>query len=331
MKRRARARRQERLACIAAAAALAIGASAPARADAPEAAAQLDYDAAAGCPARDSFEAVVSGRLGYSPFHDGGADRVIVRIAGSGRSLAGRLEWRDATGAPIGEQTFPSRSGDCAELAKAIGFALALHLQLMAATAEPPAAPPPAPPPPAPAPAPPPPAPAPVVVRPAPGPALVAGAGGSLGLGVASGPVGLVRLFGEVRWPHLALEASLEGSTPTTTRRADGAGFSQEQFLAGLAGCGLLSLASACAVAKAGDMRVTGEGVDAPRTASGLLLEAGLRVAASRFVGRRTYISARAEGLALLTQGKVTLDAVTLWTTPRYAALLGIDVGLKFR
>src|SRR5688572_14895949 len=98
-------------------------------------AAQLDYGAAPGCPSVAGFEAVVTGRLGYSPFRASAGERVIVRIESSGRTLEGRLEWRDATGGWIGEQTFPSRTGDCNELARAMGFALALQIQLMATTA----------------------------------------------------------------------------------------------------------------------------------------------------------------------------------------------------
>jgi len=38
-----------------------------------------------------------------------------------------------------------------------------------------------------------------------------------------------------------------------------------------------------------------------------------------------------AEGLVRLTQGTVTLDSVPVWTTPRFAALLGVDIALRFR
>ena len=87
-------------------------------------------------------------------------DRVVVRIEAAGRTLEGRLEWHDASGAVIGEQSFPSRTGDCDELTRAMGFALALQVQLMAATmgeTRAPPAPAPAAPPTATAPAPPPP------------------------------------------------------------------------------------------------------------------------------------------------------------------------------
>ncbi len=311
-------------------------------------AAQLDYAAAPGCAGGGAFEAVVNGRLGYRPFRSDAPDRVIVRIESAGRALEGRLEWRDATGAAIGEQIFPSRSGDCAELIRAMGFALALQIQLMAATVgESRAALPPAPPADtvvakeaAAAPA--------VAARPAAqlqnasseapattahldGPFVLVGVGAAAGLGVTSDPVAIARLFATAAWPHIAVELAGEVSAPSTTHRADGAGFSQEQVLASLAGCGVRGAWSVCAVGKAGELRVVGQGVDVPLTASGLMIQAGLRLAAAHTFGHRTYIVAHVEGLGRLTQGDVTLDAMPVWTTPTFAALLGIDVALRIK
>jgi hypothetical protein len=331
---------------LAAALALAaFGASSKGIALPADAATQLDYIAAPGCPAADAFAAVVSGQLGYGPFRKDASERVIVRIEASDRALQGRIEWRDPGGASVGEQTFPSRSGDCAELARAMGFALALQIQLMAAVAAEngsayPAAPPlnagpvvtPAPaalvaPPPS------------VDVesaasRPKPrsgGPSVSVGAGASAGLGLSSGPVALGRLFAAAEWRRAAVELGAEASLPSATQRADGAGFSQEEFLATLAGCGIRNAWRACAVTKVGELRAAGQGVDVPLTAWGLTVQTGVRLAASLGLGPRAYVVARAEGLARVTRGTVTLDSTSVWTTPRFAASLGIDVGLKFR
>jgi hypothetical protein len=306
-------------------------------------AAQLDYSAAPGCPTVDDFEAIVNGRLGYRAFREDAADRVIVRIESAGRALEGRLEWRDATGTAIGEQAFPSRTGDCAELTRAMGFALALQIQLMAATVGENRPPPPTPPPEAPivkVTAPPPPiAPPPVAAIENTGsgatdhhegPLLLVGVGAAAGVGLTSDPVAVARLFATAAWSRVAVELGAEVSAPSTTHRADGAGFSQEQFLATLAGCGLRGPFSLCAVGKAGVLRVAGQGVDVPLTTSGLMLQSGLRLAASHTFGHRTYIAARLEGLARLTQGTVTLDSMPVWTSPTFAALLGIDVAFRF-
>jgi hypothetical protein len=322
-----------------------VGASREARARVVAVATQLDYAAAAGCPTADGFQAIVTARLGYNAFRVDAPDVVVVRIEPAGKTLEGHLEWREVHGASIGEQTFPSRTGDCAELARAMGFALALQIQLMAATvgesrAAQPAPATEAPAPKAPAVSPPPPPAARVEAAPASksesgpraeGPSVLAGAGMLAGLGISSTPVPVGRLFAGVAWSHVALELGGEISAPSTTNRADGAGFSQEEFLASLAACGVESAFSLCAVGKIGELRVVGQGVDVALTATGLMIQSGLRLTAEHAFGRRTYIVAHAEGLARLTQGTVTLDSMPVWTTPRLAALLGIDVAFRFR
>jgi hypothetical protein len=303
------------------------------------AAVQLDYAAAPGCPSETEFEAVVEERLGYVAFHPDAPDRVVVHIDPVGRTLEGRLEWQHAAGGTIGEQVFPSRTGDCTELTRAMAFALAVQLQLMAKavddTRKPPPPAPVAPPPTsAPPPAPvqaPPPAVRDTVLAPRPSRRwFQVGAGAALGLGVSSTATGLGRLFGTVGWTHFALELSGEASLPSTVHRGDGAGFSQTQLLAGLAGCAVAGPLSACAVGKAGSLRVAGQGVDLPMTTSGPMVQSGLRLAAWHGFGHRLYIVVRGEGLARLTRRTVTLDALPVWTTPRFLAELGIDLAIRF-
>ena len=303
---------------------------------------RLDYATAPGCPTADGFETIVTARLGYDAFRADASELIIVRIQIAGRKLEGRLEWQDANGATIGEQTFPSRTGDCAELARAMGFALALQIQLRAAPSDDsrsaalPAPPMEA----AKAPAAPtmPPRAAPVEApagsdaRPtARGPSVLAGAGVLAGLGVSSKPIAIGRLFATVAWTRLALEVGGEVSAPSTTNRADGSGFSQETLLASVAGCGVSRPFSLCVIGKAGEVRMVGQGVDVPLTASGLMLQSGLRLGVSHTLGGRAYVIGHAEGLARLTDGIVTLDSIPVWTTPRFAALLGIGVGFRFR
>jgi hypothetical protein len=274
---------------------------------------------------------VVAGHLGYSPFREDASERVVVRIEPAGRGLDGRLEWRNETGGWAGERAFPSRSGDCAELVRAMGFALAVQFQLLAteeaarSTAIPP--PPPAPP----TISAPPPSKPPAIASAPSGPSLAAGGGAAAGVGLSPDVTALGRLFASAAWSHVALELAAEASVPSTLRRADGAGFSQQVFLASLAGCGLLSRWSACALAKVGEIRVSGDGVDAPATSAGIIFQTGLRLALTQALGHRVYIVAHADGLALLTRGVVTLDGMPVWTTPRVAGTFGLDFGVRFR
>lgn len=340
--------RNRRFACAAAIALAALGASREGRTGAPDFATQLDYEATSECPTVEVFEALVERYLGHNPFQAAALKRVTVRIAASGRALEGHLEWRNASGESIGERTFPSRSGDCGELTRAMGFALALQIQLMAVGAQQAERAPPAPPaasttakdvsPPGTSTAP---APPPAAIQFENGvsdrsetrssPSVLVGAGVSTGIGLTSDPVALGRLFVAAEWSHAAIELGGEVSFPSTTRRGDGAGFSEYDLLANVAGCGVHSPWSACAVAKMGELRVRGQGVNVPLTASGLMAQTGLRLAAGHAFGRRTYVGAHFEGLARLTGSTVTLDSMPVWRMPRFAAVLGIDIGLRFR
>ena len=302
-------------------------------------AAQLDYEAAPGCPRAAEFEAIVAGRLGYSPFRADAAERIVVRIVvrgdAPGRSLEGRLEWRNDAGAWAGERTFPSRSGDCAELARAMGFALALQIQLLATTEIPAATP--APPAAADHPPPPVPSPAPAVAtsQRAPAapsrPSFAVGAGVAAGLGLAPELSGFGRVFGNVAWSRAAVELAAEVSLPSTTsRREDGAGFSQQLFMASLAGCGLHTRWSLCALGKAGELRVAGDAIDVPRTSAAILVQTGARLGVTQRVGQRVAVVLHGDGLVLLTRGVVTIDGMAVWTTPRVSAQLGLDLAIRF-
>lgn len=333
----------------------------------------LDYNAPAGCPSADEFRAVVVGRLGYAPFRDGSSYRVSATIAPDSRALIGRIEWRDADGDWVGDQTFASRTRDCSELARGMGFALAVQIQILATPAAPPRI--------APAPAPPAPAlpsagaaaaptvgsaPAPATSTPAPvsasataeqtevvpesvtaeqaettlavtaprpsAPAIWSlGAGTSLGQGLSSSFVGLGRLFGGVGWSHVSLELGAEVSLPATTRREDGAGFAQQLVLLQGAACGDTDRVSGCVLAKGGQLRVEARDVDVPASPRGTFFAVGLRAVVRQQLGWRASLQGRVEGLALLAPWDVTIDRTTVWSSSRFAGMLGLDVVVRFR
>ncbi len=311
------------------AAALIAATSAAGRADAAELTVTLDYQPAPGCPDRAEFQALVAARLGRDPFRDGAADRVLVRIVPRGHALDGSLEWRDPDGHLAGEQTFPQVSADCLRLARAMGFALAVQIELLAAR---PAA--------SPAPVavavPAPPAPPPVIVSPpAPPvrrtrPELLLGAGPAVGLGLSAGPVLLTRAFGGVSWRRLWLELDAEVSVPATVRRADGAGFSQQQLMLGLAGCARATRWLVCLLASAGEVRLAGQDIDRPASAVVPVVEAGARLGAVQNLGRRAFVDAHVDGVAVLSRWAATLDHVPVWKAPWVVGALGLDAGVRF-
>lgn len=357
---------------------------APARAASRSAA--LDYHATADCPDGAHFSAVVAKRLGYNPFRAEAAQQVIVRITRAGRELEGRLEWRDGAGGWLGDKRLPSHSGDCVELVRAMGLALAIQFQLMMTVpAEPevkvppsPSAPPLSPPPlstspsatggagGAPAPSANPPLLNPSAVEsigalaPLPSPDATAtatvkegdgtpkpndegargrganqriyllGGGGGLALGVAANPIAIGRLFGAVNWSHVLISVEGEIGWSTTMHSADGAGFSQRNLLGGVAGCGVFRPWGACLLAKVGQLQVAGFGLDVPATATGVLAEAGVRFIVTHTLGSRFEIGGHADGLASLTTGTVLVDLTEAWSTPRFTAVFGVDLGVRF-
>ncbi|HEX2657185.1 MAG TPA: hypothetical protein VHU40_02890 [Polyangia bacterium] len=308
----------------------------------------LEYSAPSACPGAVDFKSIVADRLGYDPFLDDRPDRVLVSLASRGGGIDGRLEWRDAAGAWAGEQTFPQVVTDCAHFARVVGFALAVQIQLLANARAAAAdvtpverrAPPVEPPQEKPTMSTPAPlieAPVASVVAPAPvpvpvaGPTLAVGAGPALGLGLSSSPVVLGRLFGVVAWPHVSLEASAELSVPTVTRRADGAGFSQQHLLIGGAGCAVFAPVNACVVVKAGQVRMAGVDIDRPTSATAIMVEAGPRLGAGRHLGGPVWLTAHVDGLVAISRWVATLDKVAVWNAPRFAATLGIDALVRFR
>jgi hypothetical protein len=304
--------------------------------------AQLDYASTSDCPASADFEEVVADHLGYSPFQGGAPQHVLVRIETSGRGLEGLIQWQNEKGGWAGDRTFPSRSNNCVELVQAMGFAIALQFQLLAAAQtdlhRPGGSPGADHPPPDVAPAPT------LSVSPTAtdsrqqpsrsglsAPAITAGIGAAAGVGLSPNLGAVGRLYGTLSWPHVAVELAAEASVPSTLHRADGAGFSQQVLLAGLAGCGLNGRWSICLLGKVGEIRVAGEGVDTPGTLSRLFLQTGLRLGLTQALGRRAQLAVHGDGLASLTRGIVTLDSMPVWTTPRIAAAVGLDFGVRFQ
>jgi hypothetical protein len=297
---------------------------------------------------------VVIARLGRDPFTDSAPDHVLARITTRTHGLQGRLEWRDLNARRAGDQTFPLTSTDCVYLTRVMGFALAVQIQFLATTSatpepdrtsttndalaaapredrsvEQPVTTPPttalstressA---------------VPVAVSPSPRakhrPGLALGVGPSVGVGMSSKPLLLGRVFGGLDWPHASIELAAQVSRPATTRRADGAGFVQQQLLLGLAGCAILAPWRACALANAGVVRMAGEQVDVSTSATVPVIEAGARIGAVQRLGRHGFLSAYLDGLTVVSRWTATLDHVPVWTAPRFAAALGLDAGVRF-
>ena len=310
----------------------------------------LRYAVAADCPTQRDFEAIVVKRLGADPFSEQVGPRVFVFIAPGDTQLEGHVVWHDQLGNWAGDQTFPSKTNNCTELVAAMGFAVAVQIQLLSphsargsgdkSAAAPSTLP-------SSSRAPPSPEKArassdkgskprnveltrvPAVARSS--ATLATDAGISLAFAMAAEPIALGRVGGVLFWPRVSLELAGEASLPAITRRADRAGFSQRYLLLSTAVCGREWQWSACSVVKAGQVRVDGRDVDAPRASSSAFIQAGVRAAVTQSIGPGAYLAARAEGLVTLTRWTGTLDDVPVWTAPRLAYTVGLDLGVLLR
>ncbi|HET7545381.1 MAG TPA: hypothetical protein VFK05_36190 [Polyangiaceae bacterium] len=314
----------------------------------------LEYEPAPNCPGAEALEAAVVARLGYDPFADDAPHHVLVRIAPKASSLDGRIEWRDADGHWAGDQSFSMASGDCVRLTRTMALALAVQIQLLrgdsratpaaepgqasdaksstksaaespgektpvestppSARVEPPAA---------------------SAVQPAPKPdappVFALGIGPAIGFGLAPYPIVIGRVFGQLAWSRASIQLAAEASLPATFRRADGAGVSEQLLLLSVAGCEAFGRWNGCVVMDAGSVGLAGRDIDHPTSTHLPFVDAGLRAGFSQPLGQRAFINAHVDGLVVLTRWTAELDDVPVWTTPRVAAAIGIDVGVQLR
>ena len=157
------------------------------------------------------------------------------------------------------------------------------------------------------------------------------GIGPSLALGIAPSVTGSARLFLGARRNDLSGEVGAEASYPSTDRKWDGSGIRQSLIGASAMVCGHRQALAACVLGKVGQVRASGLGVDKPQSPSGVVVQVGLRLAATLAMGGRWSASAHIDALGLLTPYTVNLNQVGVWEMPRLGTLVGIDVLARFR
>jgi hypothetical protein len=304
--------------------------------------ARLEYqaDEPEGCAGEDDLRRMVTDQLGHDPFRPDAEQRVAINITKVDGGFQGRIVWTEADGRPIGQRLLTSRSRDCHEIAANVAFAVALQLQLVdrAASSDAGVAPPSTAPPPktvddgkrAAA----------IAERPAgpteaPGPAprtrlqLAVGAGPELGIAMAPQPTAFGRLFVAARLGRVSGEIAADAALPATQQEPDGTGGVVNALGSSVAGCGHLSVASACLIGRLGWIRARGFGVTMPAVSWGRFGELGARVAADRALGR-FIVSVHADALVMLSRWNVVLSDAVVWSVPRVGGVVGLDVALRF-
>ena len=326
-------------------AALVIAATSRAAKGATDTLVQLEYrsDESGGCVDEDELRRMVTDQLGHDPFRPDADQRVSISIAKTDTGFQGRIVWTEADGRRVGERLLSSRSRDCHEIAANVAFAVALQLQLVdrgvpaqanaegsgaerspaatdqtnraqpsperpALSAEASAASVPA---------------SPARLR------LAVGAGPAVGMGMTPGATAFGRLFVVARLPRVSAEIAADAGLPVTQREPDGTAVAVTALGSSAAGCAHVSVASACLLARLGWIRARGVDVAAPSTSWGRFSELGMRLAASRELGRFS-VSVHADGLVMLSRWNVVLNDAVVWTAPRVGAVVGLDLALRF-
>ena len=306
---------------------------------------RLEYqaDEQGGCVGQDELRRMVTDQLGHDPFSPDADRRVAITIAKTEAGFQGRIVWTEADGRRLGQRLLASRSRDCHEIAANVAFAVVLQLQLVergagddagdgGQNAE----------------QPPPPKAADDSNRAAPIPErppsvtpadaaqasatplrLTVGAGPAVGIGMTPEATAFGRLFVAARLGGLSAEIAADAALPATVHERDGTGVVVNAVGSTAAGCAHVSVASACLLGRLGWIRARGTGVALPNTSWGRFGEVGMRVAASKELGR-FVVSVHADGLVMLARWNVVLNDAAVWNVPRVGGILGVDLALRF-
>jgi hypothetical protein len=291
----------------------------------------------------DELRQLVTTHLGRDPFRADAGRRVAILIVKAEAGFEGRIVWADSSGRSFGERRLDSRNPNCREIGANVAFAVAVQVQLIDLGAShdnlddrgtsPPQA----------QPAPDPsstegrPSEADASLRapggatpesPPPRMAIVIGAGPALALGLAPQAATVGRLFLAARFGQLSAEVAADRVLSVTQSQPDGSAIVVGADGLSLAACGHASLLSMCLLGRRGWLRARGTGVDEPSGSSAAFNEVGLRVAMTRTL-RRLEIGLHVDGLVMLSRWQVVLNDAVVWSTPRFGALVGLDVGVR--
>jgi hypothetical protein len=357
-------RRRSRLAAIACAGVAVVSLSSAVRADEAPLYVSLRYavvGSAERCWDEGDFRRHVVKTVRYDPFRADAPISVSVHVSGSNNLVDGRVEWRSASGAAMGEHRFFAKDGNCVKLLTEMSFAVGLQIELlrpkpsaMTAAVSPSgstgssASVPPA------RSAPSPSAPTAANARAATPPPntstlpdnvtderasraasppwrLRVGVGPSVAWGISPSLTAEGRLFFGIRRGDLSLELGAEETLPVTDRQTNGSAFRQNLLGASISVCMHQGALAACLLGQASELRVSGLNVAQPRSPTAFVAQAGLRVGRALQLGGPCSLTPHVDALGLLTPRSVALNHVDVWAMPRFSMLAGIDLAARFR
>jgi hypothetical protein len=282
------------------------------------------------CPSVAELSSSIARQLGYDPFtSDASAPQLRVVITKLVDGTEAQIEWIDQRQGSEGERRLASGGSGCAELARSLPFALAVQIQLHAASAVAQVTPPVAPVAPADAPAKPAPA---RPVQPAKPPRMILVGVGTLARhGLTPGVSPGLRVLGVLSRKPWSLELSAHATLPAELRQADATGFTARELGANLVPCLRWEPVGLCAVGTLSVLHVRGQGVDRIGSPSSITGGIGGRLQLFWPALERLGVVVQGEVLAVLSPRDVLLNRVTVWSTAPIAFTAILDFAAIFR
>jgi hypothetical protein len=292
----------------------------------------LDYQAASdlGCPTADELRGAVAQQLEYDPFVPvdlAPAHRARIVLTKTGTTLEGQIDWIDRQGRGEGGRRLTFETADCAELARAVVFAVVVQMQLLASPTRPPSS----------------------SKRPGerPGSAGVApqpsrqsyrktrmallGAGPTLERGWSPAPALGLAVLGALSSGAVWLEAGAAVSVPTTFELADGSGFRARSLRGWLAPCVRTPPWNWCLTGMIARVYVRGRGVDEALSSGSMLAATGGKVELLWPALERLGVLLHVEALVTLTPRDVLLNGGSVWSTSPMYLGVGADLATIFK
>ena len=284
------------------------------------------------CPSGAELSSSIARQLGYDPFtSEPSAPQLRVVITRLVDGAEAQIEWIDQRQQSEGERRLASGGSGCAELARSLPFALAVQIQLHAASAgaQVSAAPPeevkalPDAPPKRP--------PARQATRAKPPRLILVGIGALARHGLTPGVSPGLRIFGVLSRKSWSLELSAHATWPAELRQPDATGFTARELGANLVPCLRWHPLGLCAVGTLSVLHVRGQGVDRIGTPSSTAGGVGGRLQLFWPALERFGIVVQGEALAVVSPRDVLLNQTTVWSTAPVAFTAILDFAAIFR
>jgi hypothetical protein len=289
---------------------------------------RFDYQQGEGgrvCPDASALQVGVAARLGYDPFDDTSSERLRVSIRPAGSGLEARIEMLDRDGQLKAERRLVSRHRDCKELASSVELAISIAIDPSGSGARG-ASPAPAT------------APAEESRLPQPAEPLPAARSTPLRGDVSAMVVGGFRsapspslgisLGAALHGEFLSLGIEARADVPSSKSLQVGE-VASVLYTASLVPCLRATYLGFCALATAGVLHGSSEGLVDARRVSFFYAAVGARIALAYPLGPRWGLGLYGDAVSPLTETNLAVDNQVVWSSPTLAFALSLGVTAK--